>query len=659
MRNFLEPLGKALRATPQALDAFRGFGASYFAFPRSMYVDGAYIEATQASYAHIYATQEYVRIVVNKIATVAAAHSLRCYERDSNDDREEASDHAAMRTLREPNDWQAQKELIEAYIRDKLIYDDAFLWDLGTDMDGRRFLIRVPPPSMAVKTSNRLAPSGYKVKFQDGTWLDLETDEVIHWRGYSAGDNRLGTPPLETLRTILTESATRKAQSIEQVKGGLIKGGVVQRPLEAPEWSGKAMERFSDHFSERLRGIAKGQVGILDEGMTFQDIGITPKQAEMLETRKFDLATVSMVYGVNPALFSETGDLDAARRELEEDVVMPMLGTLEEVFTHQLLRRLYNDRKHFFRFRPRMETDPSKLFEAGSKATGGSTLTPNEFRKDFLDKPPIPGGDQIVSHPGSQGGGTPAAPDSDPRGRPSTEGDAIDEEEKALRDSIDRLKADQITTQRRKAVIDRRDGYAAEHAALLRKHFRRQMRDKSGTAVDAKRWNDELAKDLNKLGLKTVTTEGSAVAGHLQGEFDQSLVVNYISAGSEAMARNINSSTAEKIRTATEGKAEEEDPRKDVLQDAVDGRADSLGMNRATGLSSFAALEAGRQNPDSRGVPRRKEWVWSHLADSRHEQLSDQSVELFKAFSNGMQFPGDPKGGAEQNANCQCILFVQ
>lgn len=656
MRKLLEPIGKALRASPAALEAFRGFGGSYFAFPRSAYVDGAYIEATTASYAHIYATQENVRIVVNKIATVAAAHSLRCYALDTNNDREEASDHPAMRTLREPNDYQAQKELLETMIRDKLIYDDAYLWDLGTDIDSRRFLIRVPPPSMAVKTSNRLMPSGYRVLFQDGTWLDLSPDEVIHWRGYSAGDNRLGVPPLETLRVILAESAARKAQSIEQVKGGLVKGGIVERPADAPAWSPKALERFSEHFSARLRGIAKGQVGVLDEGMKFQDIGITPKQAEMLETRKFDLATVANVYGVNPGLFLESGNLKEARDELEEDVVMPMLGKLDETLTHQLMRRIYNDRKHFFRFRPRPQTDISKLFEAGSKATGGSTLTPNEFRKDYLDKPPVAGGDSIVSHPGSQGGGVPPAPDSNPRGRPPV--DDIEEQEKALRSTIDRLKVEKLTTAARKATIDRRDGYAAEHAELLRNHFRRQLRDNSGTAVDAKRWNDELGKDLALLGLKTVRAEGDATAARLAGEFDSDQVVNYVKAGAEAMARNVNAVTAEKIRNSTEGKAEEDiDPRKQVLEDAIESRSDSLGMNRATGLAAFAAMEAAKQNPPARGE-RQKEWIWSRLANSRHESLSGQQVGLYKAFPNGMQYPGDPKGGAEQNANCECVLFV-
>jgi hypothetical protein len=332
-----------------------------------------------------------------------------------------------------------------------------------------------------------------------------------------------------------------------------------------------------------------------------------------------------------------------------------MLGKLEEVFTHQLLRRTYNDSKHFFRFRPRMETDISRLFEAGSKATGGSTLTPNEFRKDFLDKPPVPGGDHIVSHPGSQGGGTPPAPDSDPRGRPPA--DDIDEEEKAVRAEIDRIKADQITTARRKATFQRRDEYAADHAEALRKHFRRQLRDKSGTALDSKRWNDELAKDLNALGMKAVRTEGDAVAEHLMGEFDTGQVVNYVKAGAEAMARNVNATTAEKVRARTEGKADEEDPRQAVLQDAIDGRSESLGMNRATGLAAFAAVEAAKQNPNPRGE-RFKEWIWSHLADSRHQALAGAHVGLFKAFPNGMQFPGDPKAGAEQNANCQCALYV-
>lgn len=53
-----------------------------------------------------------------------------------------------------------------------------------------------------------------------------------------------------------------------------------------------------------------------------------------------------------------------------------------------------------------------------------------------------------------------------------------------------------------------------------------------------------------------------------------------------------------------------------------------------------------------------KEWVWSGLANSRHRNMGGEVVPAYETFSNGMQYPGDPAGGAEETVNCQCTLDV-
>lgn len=52
-----------------------------------------------------------------------------------------------------------------------------------------------------------------------------------------------------------------------------------------------------------------------------------------------------------------------------------------------------------------------------------------------------------------------------------------------------------------------------------------------------------------------------------------------------------------------------------------------------------------------------KTWVWSGKGP-RHKEMNGQTVGAYEAFSNGLQYPGDPKGGAKHNANCKCSLKV-
>lgn len=657
---------KALRATPAAAELFSGFGSRFFSFPRSEYVDGAYIEQQSATYAHIYASQENVRIVVDAVARGAAKRSLKLYVRNPDGSKIEDDNATAAATMRTPNDWQSQRELLTAFVKDKLVYDDAYLWDMGPDLDGRRFLVRVPPHAMGVKSDNKLRPSGYRVQFQDGTWLDLRPEEVIHWRGYSAADNRIGVSPLETLRTLLIETSVRKAQSIESVKGGLIKGGIVTRGLEAPEWSNKARERFQESFASRLKGVKVGGIALLEDGMQFMEAGITPREAEMLQTRQFELALVANLYGVNPALFTTSGNLAQAREMLDEDVVEPMVTELADALTHQLVRGIYGDNKHFFRFRRGQITDLGKLFEAGSKATGGSVLTTNEFRDDYLDKPPVEGGDEITKHPGSQGGGTPPAPGSEERGRPElpAEEQATVEAAKAALLEAKTLRADatklakaegEKALKRRQGLVQRRDSLAADVSAVLRKHFRRQLasvKEEEGKALDSGRWNDELAADLYEVSAKAVEAEGALQAARFMGEFDSERTVNYLKQGARIMARNVNKQTESDIREARAAGSEQ--PVRDALKTGITDRADRLGSGKATALMAFASMEAAAQV----GGLYTKTWVSSGLPASRHGELDGETVHVGEAFSNGLQYPGDPGGDIGETAHCQCSLDV-
>lgn len=52
-----------------------------------------------------------------------------------------------------------------------------------------------------------------------------------------------------------------------------------------------------------------------------------------------------------------------------------------------------------------------------------------------------------------------------------------------------------------------------------------------------------------------------------------------------------------------------------------------------------------------------KTWI-VNSSRSRHPELNGEEVPLFEAFSNGMQYPGDPAGGTDQTAGCTCTLHL-
>lgn len=615
------------------------------------------LTAQSSSYAAIYSTQPNVRTVVDYIARIAVARTLGLYKRQHDGEKEEDALHPAAVTLNRPNDWQGGKELLDGFFRDILIYDNAYFWDMGVNDGYTRFLVRIPPHAVQVSSDNWLRPHRYRVWFSDGTWMDLSPDEVIHHRGYSAMSNKIGTPALETLRQQLVEESARQAHAIEFVRGGMVKGGIIERPIEAPEWSDGARERFERDWAGRLRGVTAGKSPVLEEGMHFVDAGVSPREAEAARAREFALSTAARLYGLHPGLFGVAGmtvDLESARDAADEDVVVPLLLRVAETLTVQLVGHRYGDPAHFFAFGPRAETSIDKLGKAAKDLTT-TVMAPDEFRKDYLNKPPLPGGmgQKPILNPGAALGGAPPRATDGGRGRPPKGEPDFDRGPEGKAQRLARLNR----------AESRRKGAVTEHAAVFARHFQRQRAHvaEGGTNLSSKRWNDELARDMLKAARVTVESEGSLQAERLMGTFDMGLVKHYLEVGAKAAAEGINIETAARVSAAHQrtGKASTAATvaALTVMDDMINARPEDLGQGRATQLLAFATLEAGRQNtsPDE---TRYKVWIGSGKPNSRHTGVSGEHVPLFESFSNGMQYPGDHSAGAAQTAKCQCLLDI-
>lgn len=208
-----------------------------------------------------------------------------------------------------------------------------------------------------------------------------------------------------------------------------------------------------------------------------------------------------------------------------------------------------------------------------------------------------------MSHPGSQGGGIPPAPGSNPRGRQPTPEEDLGQVEKDIRaalaaSEVIRLKAREAEEIRTKSADLRREVVAAEHTAVFRNHFLRQAKaQESGSwpALNQDRWDKELAADLLTAARKSVADEGKAVAADLGGVFTMDLVENYLAVGARNAAKAVNDATFRLVDEKVKSADGDKQAAVQAYKDMAEGRARVLGEDRATQLVGFAAVEAGKQ----------------------------------------------------------------
>jgi HK97 family phage portal protein len=393
---------KALSASPEVLEAAADRRLTFFpliATPRiGDQVRAAYERAVAADYGWMYSRQPAVRAVVDFMARNVAQLALRLYERTSDIERHEASDHPAAATMRNPNPATPGQKLIFDLVRDHLVYGNAFALKSRLNPDAPLVLSQLPPFRISVIGPSYFTVDAYRVYRVDGTHFDVPPEDILHWPGATnPQDPRIGLSPLETLREVLAEDSASQKTNVELMKAGLTKPGYLKRPLEAPEITKDALKRLQEDWANQQKDATR-HTPLLEEGMSFEDFGITPKDAQMLDGRRFTVEEVCRVYGVPKGLL---GIVDAGTALADEhsqfyaDVLPPICEMLASYLDLSILQAEYDARKFYFEFDLDEKLQGDERLKALTSASGAPVLTRNESRAK-LNLPPKEGGDDLV-----------------------------------------------------------------------------------------------------------------------------------------------------------------------------------------------------------------------------------------------------------------------
>ena len=126
---------------------------------------------------------------------------------------------------------------------------------------------------------------------------------------------------------------------------------------------------------------------------------------------------------------------------------------------------------------------------------------------------------------------------------------------------------------------------------------------------------------------------------------------NYVKAATAARARWINQTTRQQLQAELDG---DEPDTKSVFEKATNQRALAAGQAIAAAMAGFAVVEAAKQAAPGQCL---KEWVtYAKNPRPSHQAMNGEMTGVRQAFSNGMQWPGDPAGGADEVAGCTCSI---
>lgn len=616
-------------------------------------------------YATLYRTQPNVRTCIDFLARNIAQLGLHTFRRISDTDRERLSDYPLARLIKNPLPAQfkvTRYRLIEALMSDLGIYFNAY-W-LKIRRDESYGLLRLPP--MFVEPLGGLIPTGYEVNI-GGRMETFAPDDVVHFRGYNPENAGSGLSPLETLRRILAEehAAGNYREGFWQNSARM--NGVIERPIEAPEWSETARARFRAEFEELYSGEAgSGKTAVLEEGMSWKAAAFNPQQSEYLGGRKLTREECARAYHIPLPL---VGILDHAtftnvreqHKHLYQDTLGPWLTMIEEDIELQLLPEFADNQDVYveFNIREKMAGDFEEQTQALQSAVGRPWMTVDEARARM--NLPSMGGDaeQLVTPLNVLVGGQ-ASPRDPLKGIYSA---PPPEQVRAelIGEKIDHKRFNSYAPQLRQQHI-------TQWTRGLSRHYRRQAAaivsrvpkgttpapqkiDLGGVWWDTDRWNSELYEDLLKLNRLTALAWAQRLAEQMDIEVSEDAMLPWLMEHSRIQAEGINS----RMQQAVVEALREEDPPSAVrgaFDVALSAWSISQAVTAVTTASNFGANEAANA-----GQLAQKTWrVNSGDPRDSHATMDGLTIPIDSTFPTGQRWPGDPAGGAANNANCQCSV---
>lgn len=164
----------------------------------------------------------------------------------------------------------------------------------------RRGVVTALPALHPDRMSLLIAPDDtlwYKYQPRVGPQLTFKEEEILHFRGFSS-DGLVGKGPIEVAREAIgvamaAEEHTAKFYANDATPGGILK--------HKGKLSQDAYDRLKQSWDARFGGSGNAwKAAILEEGMEWTSMTMSRRDAQYIETRKFQIEEIARIFDLPP-----------------------------------------------------------------------------------------------------------------------------------------------------------------------------------------------------------------------------------------------------------------------------------------------------------------------------------------------------------------------
>lgn len=335
-----------------------------------------------------------VRLLSETIATLP----LMLYRTDDTGGRTVAADHALYSLLHdEPNADLTAVEFWEGVVLSLCLPGNAYA---RKERMGRRLVALTPLAADRVAVRRRDdGRREYVHSDRDGRQV-YDEDDIFHVRGFgSAGD--VGLSPIAYARQSLGAAMAADEHAAALFANGVQPSGVltIDQVLDADQ-----RREVRENIVAPMAGSGNaGSLFVLEAGMKFQAISMTPEDAQFLQTRSFHVEEICRWFRVPPFMVGHTEKTTSWGTGLEQQMIgfltfglRPYLSRIEQAIKRSLIvpeerRRLTPE----FKVEGLLRADSKARADFYATMVQNGIMDRNEVRR-LENLPPRPGADALT-----------------------------------------------------------------------------------------------------------------------------------------------------------------------------------------------------------------------------------------------------------------------
>lgn len=330
---------------------------------------------------------------VNLIADSVAQLPFEPYRVDSKGYKKKYQKHPSYHVLNcEPNQRMTRYTFIKLLISSMLLRGNGYAYIVRDEKGDVKELIYLPSEYVTIVPPKYIyEPVTYKVTGFD---FEVPAKDMIHLLNYSY-DGVTGISTLAFARQTLELIANSEEHARNFFAGGCNVGGIltVQSSLNARQ-KDDIKTSWNKAFNTKS-GTSNG-LAVLEGNMSYQPISVNSKDAQLLETRQFNVTDICRFFNVSPVMafdltHSSYSTVEATNISFLSTTLQPILSKIELEFK----RKLFADHSNIdvrFDVAEILRTDKASQSDYYQKMILNGVMSVNEVRKE-LNLIPVEGGD--------------------------------------------------------------------------------------------------------------------------------------------------------------------------------------------------------------------------------------------------------------------------